>query len=196
MVPTSWSRDGRFLLYFTTVTAKTHEDLWVLSLADRKATMLLGTEFTEDAAVFSPDGRWVAYYSNESGRGELYVRPFVAPAGSATPSLGDGKWQISKDGMLQTAALNAAMPRWRGDGKELYFLAPGNRVMAVDVNGSGAAFEAGTARALFSLPAIPQSFDVTPDGKRFLASMPLSQGPQPALAPLTVVLNWQTDLKK
>lgn len=183
--PTSWSRDGRFLLYFTFLVPKTGADLWVLSLEDHKATPLLGTEFREELGRFSPDGRWIAYVSNESGRNEVYVRPFVASG----PSLGDGKWQISRDGVV------AALPRWRGDGKDLFFEGTGNRVMAVDVNGGGAAFEAGPPHALFSLGAAAR-WDVTADGKRFLASVPAGGSQQGAQTPITVILNWQADLKK
>jgi Tol biopolymer transport system component len=137
--PTSWSHDGRFLLFYTLYTPKNGSDLWVLSLeGEHKATLLPGTEFQEGLGSFSPDGRWVAYLSNESGRLEVYVRPFVASGSAGAPSLGDGKWQVSKDG----AAL--ALPKWRSDGKELVFIGTGNRMMAADVNGSGAAFQAGT----------------------------------------------------
>jgi hypothetical protein len=148
----------------------------VLSLeGEHKATLLLGTEFQEGLGSFSPDGRWVAYLSNESGRLEVYVRPFVASGSAGAPSLGDGKWQVSKDG----AAL--ALPKWRSDGKELVFIGTGNRMMAADVNGSGAAFQAGTPPALFTLSA-GAGMDMTPDGKRFLANVPPAQSQQGAQA--------------
>jgi Tol biopolymer transport system component len=168
---------------------KTDFDLWVLSLEDRKATLLLGTEFQEELGSFSPDGRWIAYISTESGRNEVYVRPFVASGPSAGPSLGDGKWQISKDGAAP------ALPRWRGDGKELFFAGIGDLAMAVDVNGSGAGFQTGTPHVLFSLPGA-KGADVTADGKRFPANVPVAQSQQAAHAPITVVLNWQADLRK
>jgi len=189
--PTSWSHDGRFLLFNTVQVPKTGSDLWVISLeGERKATLLLRTEFQEGLGSFSPDGRWVAYISNESGRGEVYVRPFVASG----PSLGDGKWQVSKDGAVGSLT-NGVPPKWRSDGKELVFIGTGNRVMAVDVNGSGAAFQTGTPHALFTLPA-DGGTDMTPDGKRFLASVTPGQSQQGAQAPITVILNWQADLKK
>src|SRR6185369_12508024 len=89
--PTSWSRDGRYLLY--TSVSQARNDIWTLRIEDRKPTLFLGTEFEEDSAQFSPDGRWVVYVSNESGRNEVYVRPF-SPDGSAE----GGKWIVSKGG--------------------------------------------------------------------------------------------------
>ena len=152
-IPTNWSHDGRFLLY-TSYSPKTFNDLWVLPLeGDRKPVLLLGTAFVEGQGSFSPDMRWIVYTSNESGQYEVYVRPFV----SSRPSLGDGKWQISKDG--------GTLPKWRGDGKEIFFRNPNGSPMAVDVNGSGAAFEVGVPKQLFVAPA-NLDWDVTADGKR------------------------------
>jgi serine/threonine protein kinase len=185
-VPTSWSRDGRFLLYTTLNSPKTGNDLWVLPLeSERKPVLLLGTEFNESQGSFSPDMRWIAFTSNESGRGEIYVRPFLA-SGTSAPSLGDGKWQVSKDGGTDA--------KWRGDGKEITFVGPGNALMAVDVNGSGAAFQMGTPQKLFTFSANTGG-DVTADGKRFLLTVTSAQD-QNAQTPITVVLNWQADFKK
>jgi Tol biopolymer transport system component len=188
-VPTSWSQDGRFLLYHTLNTPKTGVDLWALPLeGDRKPALLLGTQFDEGLAGFSPDGRWVAYISTESGRNEVYVRPFV-PSGPSGSSLGDGKWQVSRDGVE-----GPAIPKWRSDGKEILFMGPGGRIMAVDVNGSSAAFQMGTPKQLFVAP--PRSgWDVTADGMRFLMAVTPGQS-QNAQTPITVVLNWHADLKK
>jgi eukaryotic-like serine/threonine-protein kinase len=145
-VPSSWSRDGRFLLYFTANVSKTGSDLWALPVeGDRKPVLLLGTEFDERYGNLSPDMRWVAYDSNESGRFEIYVRPFNA-AGSSGPSLGSGKWQVSKDG--------GAQPRWRSDGKELIFRAPDGSPVAVDVDGGGSAFQPGVPKQMFAAPPI------------------------------------------
>lgn len=186
MLPTSWSYDGRFLLYYTASVPKTGSDLWVLPLeGDRKPVLLLGTQFNEGNASFSPDGRWVAYVSNESGRNEIYVRPFVA-SGSSGPSLGEGKWQVSKDG--------GTNPKWRADGKEIIFNF-GFTILSVDVNRSGAGFQMGTPKQLFRAPA-NNAWDVTDDGKRFMMIVPPNQGMQTASTPITVVLNWQADLKK
>jgi Tol biopolymer transport system component/predicted Ser/Thr protein kinase len=135
VVPTSWSRDGRFLLYYTGNTPKTGMDLWVLRLKDQKAVRLLDTESNEHFGAFSPDMRWIAYMSDESGRNEIYVRPFVASGPSGEPALGDGKWPVSRDGV-------ATPPHWRSDSKEIRFGGAFGQgkpptMMAVDVNGSG-----------------------------------------------------------
>jgi Tol biopolymer transport system component len=186
MVPTNWSHDGRFLLYYTAFVPNTGVDLWVLPLeGDRKPVLLLGTNFNEGLGTFSPDGRWVAYVPNESGRDEVYVRPFVA-SGSSGPSLGEGKWQVSKDGGTD--------PKWRADGKEIIFTL-GRAILSVDVNGSGAGFQMGTPQQLFRAPG-NNGWDVTGDGKRFLMITTPNQGVQTAPTPITVVLNWQAGLKK
>jgi Tol biopolymer transport system component/predicted Ser/Thr protein kinase len=185
--PTSWSRDGRFLLYNTFQVPGTLQDIWVLPLeGDRKAVLLLGTEFQEREGNFSPDMRWIAYTSTESGRPEVYVRPFLASGSSGAPSLGEGKWQVSKDG--------GTLPKWRADGKELIFRAPNGSPMAVDVTTTGAAFQAGVPKQLFALPANVGDWDVTADGKRFIAGMPPAR--QNVQTPITVVLNWEAALKK
>jgi Tol biopolymer transport system component/predicted Ser/Thr protein kinase len=186
-VPTSWSRDGRFLLYYVNLAPKTGDDLWVLSFqGDRKPVLLLATDFNEHNASFSPDMRWIAYASNESGRYEVYVRPFTVSGPSGAPALGESKWQVSKDG--------GDYPKWRADGKEIIFQAPPNGAtkMAVDVKASGAIFEIGVPQRLFQAQA-DGGWDVTADGKRFLLAGP--QG-QTAQVPITVVLNWPAQLKK
>lgn len=188
-MPSSVSRDGRFLLYTSVNTPKTGNDLWLLPLTgDPKPVLLLATDFQENLANLSPDGRWIAYRSNESGRFEVYVRPFVA-SGSAGPSLGEGKWLVSRDGAA------GDVPKWRNDGKELIFVGANNSVMAVEVNGSGAAFQMGAPQQLFTVP-FATSWDVTGDGKRFLLGVTPGQGQQNAQTPITVVLNWQADSKR
>lgn len=187
--PTSWSHDGTFLLYYVANAPKTGDDLWVLPLqGDRKPTLLLGTEFNELSASFSPDMRWVAYTSNESGRPEVYVRPFVASGPGGVPGFGEGKWQASKDG--------GGEPKWRADGKEIIFQAPpnGTRKMAVDVKENGAALEIGIPQLLFQAP-LDYGWDITSDGKRFVMAV-IPQGQQTAQVPITVVLNWPAQLKK
>ncbi len=198
-LPSSWSHDGRFLLYYTFSVPKTGSDLWVLPLmgqetGDREPVLLLGTDFNESLGSFSPDMRWIAYVSNESGRGEVYVRPFVASVssgpGSSEPKLGEGKWQVSRDG--------GTNPRWRADGKEIIFNAStgaGVPIMSVEVNGSGAAFQMGTPKQLF-LASGNSGWDVTADGQRFMMIVSPGQGQQGPPTPITVVLNWQADLKK
>jgi serine/threonine-protein kinase len=157
--------------------------MWALPLeGERKPVRLLATEFNEGNASFSPDMRWIAYQSNESGRAEIYVRPFTA----SPPALGQGKWQVSKDG--------GTLARWRAEGKEIIFRAPNGAPMAVDVSGSGAAFQSGVPKQLFPPPAGTGDWDVTADGKRFLIAIAPSQ--QTNDEPITVVLNWKASLKR
>lgn len=171
--PTSWSPDGRFLLY-STVDPKTKLDLWVLPLGeDRKPFPFLQTEFNELNGQFSPDGRWIAYTADESGRNEIYLAPFPGPG---------GKQQISTSGGRQ--------PRWRGDGKEIFYLAPDNKLMAAEINGQGASLVAGAVRPLFEVPYV---YDVTADGRRFLVNTVVEQK---ASVPITLVVNWTADLKR
>ena len=186
-MPTSWSRDGRFLLYGTT-GSKTGADLWVLPLeGNRKPVLLLGTPFNEGLGSFSPDMRWIAYTSSESGRNEIYVRPFLASGLSEAPALGEGKWQISNDG--------GAEPKWRADEKEIIFQSPpqGTIKMAVDIQANGPVFKAGVPHRLFTAP-FDFGWDVTGDGKRFLLAIP--PGEKQAETPISVVLNWPALLKK
>ncbi len=153
-----------------------------------KPVVLLATQFPESQGSFSPDMRWIAYTSGESGRNEVYVRPFIASGASGAPSLGEGKWQISKDG--------GDGPRWSTDGREIIFEAPpsGTLKMAVEVKTNGAAFEAGVPQRLFQAP-IDYGWDATADGKRFLLAVPPIQR-SGAQIPITVVLNWPAQLKK
>ncbi len=191
---TSWSRDGRFLLFYFSPNPQAGADLWVLPMeGDRKPVSLLATPFNELEAVFSPDARWVAYTSNESGRYEIYVRPFLASGPSGAPALGEGKWQVSRDG--------GATPKWTADGKQIIFSSTFTDTlatlrMAVDVKANGAVFEAGVPQRLLQVPQTPSDFswDVTGDGKRFLLAAPqgLATGP----VPLDVMLNWLSLLKK
>ena len=175
-----WSRDGRYLLY-TDIDPKTKADLWVLPMdgasSERMPVPFLRTDFSERDGKFSPDNHWIAYDSDESGRSEVYLRPFPAVEGG-------GKWMVSHGGGRQ--------PHWRGDGKELFYIGPDSSLMAVPVTASGAAFQSGTPVALFKTPP-NQGWDVAADGKRFL--FPIAVGDS-AQAPFTVVLNWMSLLKK
>jgi eukaryotic-like serine/threonine-protein kinase len=189
-MPTSWSRDGRFLLA-TAATPETKSDIWILPLmGEKKPVPFLRTEFNESEAHFSPDEHWVAYTSDESGHQEIYVRPFSPGSGAAdVGSASGGKWLISLGG--------GSEPRWRGDGKELFYVAPNGKLMAVEVT-ANPVFQAGAPAELFAAPArmgpsILPRWDVAPDGKRFLFAA-LSQ--QTASTPFTVILNWQSTLKK
>jgi dipeptidyl aminopeptidase/acylaminoacyl peptidase len=181
--PTSWSRDGRYLLY-SAIGSKAGGDLWVLPLeGGRKPFPFLITRFNQASGRFSPDAHWVAYQSNESGRMEVYVRPFsVNSTGTAVEK--GGKWQISSGGGVQ--------PRWRADGRELYYRSMDGGVMAVDIVASPA-FRAGIPHKL-AFSTDPQwlfLWDVTPRGDFLLAPL-VKSGPQS----YNVVLNWQSGLKR
>ncbi len=181
-VPFDWSTDGRFILYGE-LDPKTNVDLWVLPLfGDQKSIPLLQTTFTEVQGRFSPDGRWIAYASNESGTFQVYVQSFP-PSG--------GKWMISTNGGVQ--------PRWRRNGKELFYLAPDKKLMVVDLKEDANKFEAGSPRALFETRVLfvgfttVSSYEVTGDGQRFLMNTVVEES---SPSPLTVVLNWTAGLKK
>jgi len=167
----SVSPDGRWLLC-SVLNSKTKWDLEVYSVADRKMSDFVKTDFDENQGAFSPDGRWVAYSSNESGRYDVYVQPFPGPG---------GKFQVSTSG--------GAMPVWRRDGKELFYVAADLRVMAVPVS-TGATFEPGTPAPLFALRQRndpDRHFDVSADGQRFLVAAPV--GEEVSL-PITLIQNW------
>jgi eukaryotic-like serine/threonine-protein kinase len=184
-LPSSWSHDGGFLLYSALGDPRTKSDLWVLPLqGDRKPIPFLSTEFNESDGQFSPDMRWVAYQSDESGTAEIYVRGFSRTSGGIS-SEAAGKWLVSNGG--------GTLPRWRGDGKELYYWAPDGKVMAVEV-AAGAAFQVGTPKLLFQAPsAAGSSWDVAADGKRFLL---LAPAPENSMEQFNIILNWTSLLKK
>jgi Tol biopolymer transport system component len=170
------SPDGKYLM-FTDFTPETDADLLVMPMeGDHKPRVFLRTPFTETHAKFSPDGRWVAYSSTESGRPEVYVQAFEGTT---------GKWQVSTSGGFE--------PHWRADGKELFFASTDGKLMAVDVK-PGATLEFGVPKALFDMQAVPgirNNFVVAPDGQRFLYLKPQSE----ALTPTTIVLNWSAGAK-
>jgi len=187
-VPMSWSPDGQ-LLAFLDVTPTTGYDIWVLQMGDpspssgqgRKAQPFLRTQFNEGAARFSPEGRWLAYVSDESGRDEIYVQPFPGPG---------GKWQISTEGGTE--------PVWNPNGRELFYRS-GDKMMAVDI-ATQPSFAAGKPRVLFQgqyvpSPTTPSNYDVAPDGQRFLMLKPSEQA-QAAPTQINVVLNWFEELKQ
>jgi eukaryotic-like serine/threonine-protein kinase len=172
-----WSKDGRFVLY-AAQTTKTGFNIWALPFeGDKTPFALVATKFDELSATFSPDGKYVAYMSNESGRPEVYVQEFPEAR---------NKWQVSTDGGSQ--------PFWRADGKELYYRSRG-RVMAVPVL-QGATFSVGTPQELFKATfanvTVRAHYRPTADGQRFLVLAPLAGE---AIKPASVVLNWPSALR-
>jgi len=180
-IPTSASSDGRFLLYTSVGQEATRRDLWVLTLkGDRKPFPFLRREYDQEQGQFSPDGRWIAYVSNESGRDEVLVRQFTSTGAAGA----DESWLVSKGG--------GTSPRWRGDGKELFYLAPNGTITSV-------AFAAdrgvviGAPRALCQVPGVDTAWAVTRDGERFLLAVPAGHATP---SPFSVVFNWQAAVKR
>src|SRR5262249_23341019 len=175
------SPDGRLLVYDQAASAG--YDVWLLPMeGGRKAAPFLATPFNERASQVSPDGKGMAYVSDESGARELYVRSF--------PESG-AKWPVSSGG--------AAYPRWRRDGKEIFYVGPDGALMAVSVRRAAAGLGFGTP---VTIPVFVQAlaggysypYDVTPDGQRILAIAPVAGGR--VVEPLTLFINWEAALKK
>jgi Tol biopolymer transport system component len=180
-IPGSLSADGQFLAYGE-VDARTGYDLWVLRLSDRKAQPFLQTRSNESAPRFSPDGRWLAYTSDESGRKEIFVQPYPGPG---------GKWQISTEGGVE--------PLWNRNGRELFYRT-GKKMMAVEIS-TKPSFSAGAPKTLFEgeyvlLPTISTpNYDVSSDGQRFLMLKAVEQAHSPPTQ-INVVLNWFDELNQ
>jgi serine/threonine protein kinase len=176
--PSDWSADGRYVAYFRT-DPKTQLDIWVMpQFGDRKPFLFAHGDYNESQGQFSPDGNWMAYVSDESGSPQVWVQSFPALT---------GKWQVSTDG--------GSEPRWRRDGKELFYVAPNRKMMSVAVKTS-ATFQADAPRALFdttlTFAPLRQNYSVATDGQRFLLNVPAGG----AAPPMTIVLNWTAGLKK
>ncbi|HZM90506.1 MAG TPA: protein kinase [Blastocatellia bacterium] len=179
-----WAPDGQSIIY-AQLNPKTIGDLYLLSLSgEKKSTSWLQTNFIEARPRLSPNGRWIAYISNETEQFEVYVDSFPNPGAKVAISIGGG-----------------SQPQWRADGRELYYYAPDRKLVAVEVNGDGPTFKVGEARPLFEIrvASIDQSFPgngyytVTRDGKRFLvSSLPEASERQQ----INVIVNWMADLKK
>jgi eukaryotic-like serine/threonine-protein kinase len=181
----SISPDGK-LAFYSENNPGTQNDIWMVPLeGERKPSLILQTPFAEDVPRISPDGRWLAYVSNESGRPEVYVRAFPGPG---------GKWQISTEG--------GGEPLWSRNGRELFFWI-GDKFMDVEITTqpSSQAFQAGAPRLLFAgtfmrHPGILEPvYDVSPDGQRFLMLKPIEQKEE-ALTRINVVLNWSEELRR
>jgi eukaryotic-like serine/threonine-protein kinase len=165
--PQDWSGDGRHILY--AVQTPTDLNLRALPLSGERTPFdVARTTFAEINARFSPDSRWVAYQSNETGQFEIYAQPFPSPGPKVQVSVGNG-----------------TMPRWRRDGSELFYLAPDKRLMAVSIRQVGSRLETGPPRALFTL-STTSGYEPSPDGQRFLVTAVVSEA-----SPITVILNWK-----
>ena len=174
-----WSLDGRFITYGTYGDPKTRSDVWVLPLyGDRKPIPFLQAEFDELYPYFSPDGRWIAYVSDETEQKEVYVRPFPGPG---------GKWQISTAG--------GTRPRWRRDGKEIFYLSNDNKIMAAGIHATGSMMEVDTVRPLFPThpTTVALNYDVSGDGQRFIVNALVESQ---AASSINLVANWMAELKK
>jgi Tol biopolymer transport system component len=175
-IPGSWSPDGKVLAY-SIIDPHLGYDIWTLTPSDHKTQIFLQTKFNESAPQFSPDGRWLAYSSDESGRFEIYVVPYPGPG---------GKWQISSDGGRE--------PLWNRNGRELFFR-NGSKMMAAPID-TQHGLSAGTPKMLFqgqyvTLANSTPNYDVSPDGQKFLM---LKSTVQPAQ--INVVVNWFEELKQ
>jgi serine/threonine protein kinase/Tol biopolymer transport system component len=179
-LPSDWSSDGRFIICGT-VDPKTRWDLWVLSVSDHKWEAFLQTPANETRGVFSPNGRWVAYESDESGKKEIYVQSF--PASGA-------KWQISVSGGTQA--------RWGRDGKELFYLSGERRITSVEANTEAATFTHGTPKTRLDTPILRgedhpgTQYVVSADGRLLVNTVP-EERPD---SPISVMVNWTAVLKK
>jgi eukaryotic-like serine/threonine-protein kinase len=161
-----WSRDGRFLLY-SVFDAANARDLWALPMSgDGKPIPVAGTQFAETNGRFSPDGKWVAYEANDTGRSQIYVQAFPSGANK-----------------IQVSTIGGAMPFWRSDGRELFYRSPDDRVMAVTIDTPGSAPSIGHTVSLFSVSTGTTQYLATHDGQRFLVN------PRTEVPSITVLLN-------
>jgi len=175
-LPSDWSPDGSRIVYEDFSPGRpARKELWVLSLTGKpEAGPLLQTPFTASGARYSPDGGWIAFVSEESGRPEVYV----------VPASGTG-------GIRRVSASGGSLPRWRRDGKELFYLASDGDLLAIQTR-TGGGFEAGSPTVLFTANPPPDDYDVAPDGRRFLFQERALDGD----VPLTIVVNWTAEMKK
>ena len=177
-IATDWSRDGRYVVYMANELG-TNWNIWVMPLTgDQTPQPVLRSQFNEMDGRISPDGHWLAYVSDESGKWEVYVQRFLSPG---------GKWQISSNGGKD--------PQWSQDGKELFYVAADQKLMAVAVH-AGLSLDPSTPKQLFQFHGTSDflggSYDVGVNGQRFLVTALVGEDASP---PLTVVINWTAALK-
>ncbi|HEX3747839.1 MAG TPA: hypothetical protein VHW09_28080 [Bryobacteraceae bacterium] len=180
--PTDWSRDGKYLL-FGVLTAGTKSDIWGLSMTDGRSGPILDTIYVEGYGALSPDGKWLAYQSDQSGSYQVYVQPF------------DGITRGTKHQYYISNAVGGGEPRWRADGQELFYITASGRMMSVKVHPQGEEFQSDPPEPLFQTRVTPDTwnfYDVDATGQRFLMNVPLEWSNS---APITVVTNWTEKVK-
>jgi Tol biopolymer transport system component len=179
--PTDWSHDGKYLMFYKDEPG-TRLDIWGFSMAEKRAAPIVNTVYTEAFATISPNGKWMAFQSDHSGRNEIYVQFFDGLIGGTRKM-----WQISSGGGL---------PRWRGDSAELFYMTSDGRVMAVSFRENNGEVQTGTPVKLFQTRPLPKTwnlYDVSSDGQRFVVTLPLEWT---SSVPITVVTNWAEKLKE
>ncbi len=184
--PWDWSSDGKFIIY---TELKIKENLWILPLfGDRKPFRFLQTDFDEDISQFSPDVRWVGYESNESGKWELYVRPFVGVDGQMAIDQ-TRKWQVSTNGIATNSTF-----KWNRNGKELFYLSTDKKMIAAEVKTNGLTFDVGDVKPLFEMKSkgTVVFHDVDAAGQKFLMGIQVSGQ---SVSQLMLVINWDAELK-
>jgi Tol biopolymer transport system component len=176
--PSSWSPDGKFLVYNRVLAASNIPSLWILPLqGERKPFPFIETQFINTSGTFSPDGKWIAYASNESGPFQLYVVPFPNPS---------RKFQISRDGITSYS--------WPAKANQITYVSTEGQMFYVEVKPGKDTFEVGEPKPLFTLPGGPTAaFAQTSDGKKFLM---VSSGVQQPTRPFQLIVNWPAKLKK
>ena len=179
---TDWSSDGRYIL-FGSIEKSTKSNLMVVHTADRRVYPVAQTVEGEGYGAFSPDGRWVAFHADGEGKAEVYVQAFRA-TGSDTPR----RYKVSANG--------GGLPRWRQDGKEIYYITSTGRLMAAPVRPGDTTFEVDAPQVLFQTRPVPGSwnlYDVSSDGQRFIVNVPLEWS---SSTPITVVTNWTEKVRQ
>ncbi|MBS1859006.1 MAG: PD40 domain-containing protein [Acidobacteria bacterium] len=179
--PTDWSHDGRYLLFYEE-SRGTRLDIWGFSMLERRPAPIVKTVYTEGFATLSPNGRWLAFQSDQSGHNDVYVEAF------------DGLTSGTKKTFL--VAQDGGLPHWRGDGNEVYYITAGGSLMAVQIHEANGSLQVAKPQKLFQTRPLPGTwnlYDVSADGQRFVFKLPLEWT---SSAPITVVTNWVTKLKE
>ncbi len=181
--PTDWSRDGKFLFFGVLKPPEGESDIWGLSMTDHHAGPILDTIYSESYAALSPNGRWLAFQSMEAERNQVHVQPF------------DGITRGTKRRYDVSTETGGGLPRWRADGKELFYMTNDGRMMSVAVHPEAEQFEMEAPKLLFQSRPIPNQwnlYDVSPDGQRFLMNLPLEWSHSSSI---TVMTNWAEKVK-